>query len=286
MASVTTSQAFKKVTLTGPQETLLATLHGRAQDAARPDPILGDKWAADILAKIDYDFTQQSGMDSRGSIGVAVRARLLDTWAKEFLETNASATVLHMACGLDTRHLRVNWGPDVRWIDIDLPDVVDLRRELIPVPEGDYILRAASATDIGGWITDIPTDRPIIIILEGLTMYLQEDVVRNMFQTLVKTFIGRGGQIVFDAYGTVGIQNQHLVKTITNTGSTVHWGLDDAKLLEEWCPGLKLSDQLRSLQLVGMETLPWIQRMSLWLLSSMPAYSKYLDFSRIYRYKF
>ena len=271
-----------KITLTGAQETLLATLYGRSEDAAGPQPILGDKWARQVVDNIDYDFAKL-GMDAAACVGVAVRASLLDRWTSEFLSTHPSATVLHLACGLDTRGLRVQHGTGVRWIDVDLPDVVSLRRKLIPNPEGDYTLMAASVTKIEEWIDKIPTDRPLIVVLEGLTMYLRPEEGRRLFETIVKRFSGAGGQLVFDAYGTIGIRLQSIVKPVKNTGSTLYWGIDDGKVLEEWCPGLKVVDEFRSCEMPGLQNLAFATRMQLWVMSWVP----YLrDFGRMLRYQF
>ena len=258
-----------KVTLTGPQETLLATLYGRSQDAASPQPILGDDWARRTVARIDYDFAK-TGMDANACASVSVRASLLDRWTAEFLDAHPSATVLHLACGLDARCLRVTCGPAVRWVDVDLPDVVALRRELIPAPEGDYTLLAASATSVDEWIDDVPADRPTIVVLEGLTMYLREEEGRRLMEAIVKRFSAVGGQLVFDAYGTIGIRLQSFVKPVKNTGSTLHWGIDDGKVLEAWCPGLRLVDELRALEMPGIEKLPLAARMKAWVVSWLP----------------
>jgi O-methyltransferase involved in polyketide biosynthesis len=271
-----------RITLTGPQETLMATLYGRYLDASSPNPVVNDKWAAEVVGKIDYDFAK-IGMDTDASTSVAGRGRLLDRWTAEFLENNPSATVLHFACGLDSRCLRVDRGPRVRWIDIDLPDVVTLRQKLYPIPSGDYTLLAEFAAQPDGWISKIPADRPTIAVLEGLTMYLKEDEVRLLFQSIVDHFSTIGGQLIFDAYGTFGITLQTFVKPVRRTGSTLHWGLDNGKTLLEWCPKLKILDEHRSIQMPGSEDWPTALRWKFWILSWIP-YMK--DVGRMMRYQF
>jgi len=280
--TIVASPTPQKITLTGPQETLLATLYGRYKDAANPDPILGDKWAAQVVEKVDYDFAK-TGMDVNACLSVAVRARLLDEWTSEFLAAHPSATVLHLACGLDSRCLRVPHGPGVRWIDIDLPDVVTLREKLLPVPEGDYRLIAASATDTDKWLVDIPADRPTVTVLEGLTMYLHEEDGRRLFEAIVKRFATPGGQLLFDCYGKIAIRLQNFIKPVKNTGSVLHWGLDDPNLLVQWCPGLKIVDDIQSIKMPGIEKFPLSGRIQMWLVSYLP----YLrDAGRMLRYQF
>lgn len=101
------------IELHGAAETLLATLYGRAIDARSPHPVLGDRTAAEVLEKIDYDF-RRLGLAHSSAIGVALRARYLDRWTRDFLAEHPGATVLHLGCGLDSRVQRIDPGPGVR----------------------------------------------------------------------------------------------------------------------------------------------------------------------------
>jgi len=59
--------------------------------------------------------------------------------------------VVHLACGLDARCERVRWGEGVRWYDVDLGDVAELRRSLFPEPEvqgREYTLMEGPATNL------------------------------------------------------------------------------------------------------------------------------------------
>jgi O-methyltransferase involved in polyketide biosynthesis len=125
----------EKVALTGTQETMLATLYGRALDSHSPNSVLNDGAAANAVERIDYDFGK-TRMKGTNAVSVAIRAKVLDTWTTSFLAEHPSATVLHMACGLDTRVQRLNPSASVRWFDVDLPEVTDLRSRLLPRPSG------------------------------------------------------------------------------------------------------------------------------------------------------
>src|SRR5690606_620357 len=116
------SAAVERIEFTGARETMLATLYGRADDARAARPILGDEAAAAAVERIAYDF-RKPRMSAMSAAGVAMRALLLDTWTREFLADHPEATVLHLACGLDTRVYRVDPGPGVHWYDVDYPDV-------------------------------------------------------------------------------------------------------------------------------------------------------------------
>jgi O-methyltransferase involved in polyketide biosynthesis len=63
----------EKITFTGAQETMLATLYARARDSRSPRSILGDREAARVVDRIDYDF-RKTGIRDATADGVALRA--------------------------------------------------------------------------------------------------------------------------------------------------------------------------------------------------------------------
>ncbi len=256
----------EKITLTGAPETMLATLYGRALDCRAPRSVLHDEAAARAVERIDYDF-KRTGMTATTAAGVALRGRQLDTWTREFMAAHPEATVLHLACGLDTRAQRLGVPPGVRWIDLDHPDVVALRERLLPPPAGDYRLVAGSVTD-EDWLQSVPADRPTVAVFEGLTMYLRKQGGRRLIERITRRF--PSGQLLFDCYGTIAIRLQKLVPAVRNAGATLHWGVDDPHELETWHDGLVLLDALRAVDMPGLDLLPLAGRIQMRVLAHLP----------------
>lgn len=256
----------EKITFTGAQETLLATLYGRALDHRAPDPVLGDAEADRLVRSIDYDW-RRAGINRGVATGVAARAKLLDDWTAEFLAACPEATVLHLACGLDTRAHRLGPPPSVRWFDVDQPEVIDLRRRLMREPEGDYHMIGTSVTD-DGWLERIPADRPVAAVFEGLSMYLREEEGHRLIERITTRF--PSGQVLFDCYSRLGIRMQRLVPTIRRTGARLYWGIDDPHELERRHHGLTCLDAIRALQMPGLEKAPPAERLRLWVAAHLP----------------
>jgi O-methyltransferase involved in polyketide biosynthesis len=256
----------EKVTLTGAPETMLATLYARALDSRAPRSILHDDAAARAVERIDYDF-RRTGMTATTAAGVALRGRQLDAWTREFLTAHPEATVLHLACGLDTRAQRLAPGPSVRWIDLDHPDVVALRERLLPPPSGDYRLIGTSVTD-EGWLEAVPADRPTVAVFEGLSMYLSKEDGRRLIERITGRF--PSGQLLFDAYGTIAIRLQKLVPAVRNAGATLYWSVDDPHELESWHDGLELLEAIRAVEMPGEDMLPLVGRIQMKVLSLLP----------------
>ncbi len=113
----------ERIALTGAKETLLITLAAKAGESRLPDSLLHDHFAAEAMARIDYDFARLN-IDRDTMVGLALRAHVLDGWARGFLARHPAATVLHLGCGLDSRVFRLDPGPEVRWFDVYFPDGV------------------------------------------------------------------------------------------------------------------------------------------------------------------
>ncbi|MDX2698189.1 class I SAM-dependent methyltransferase [Streptomyces ipomoeae] len=224
-----------KISLTGAAETLLAPLYARALDARSAHPLLGDRIAAELADRIDYDF-DRLGMTEASAVGVALRARYFDRRVRAFLDTHPESTVVHLGCGLDSRYERLAPGPGVRWYDLDQPDVIDVRERLYPARPGHETL-AASVTD-PDWPARVPTDRPVLVVAEGLTMYLTAEEGPNMLRTLIAHF--PHGELLFDTYSRFAVRSTRSLTLFRKTGARLAWGVDDPRELERRIPGLRL----------------------------------------------
>ncbi|GAA1961560.1 class I SAM-dependent methyltransferase [Amycolatopsis minnesotensis] len=180
---------------TGVQSTMLVTLFLKALDAEETEPVLGDRFAAEAVDRIDYDWAKlDKPTITRNRFGLALRTRQIDDWTADFLRRNPDATVLHLACGLDARAFRLDLPDGVRWFDVDLPDVIALRRELYEDADG-YRMIGASVTG-EDWLAEIPAGKPVFVIAEGLLMYLHEAEVWQLLGRLTEHF--GTGELVFD----------------------------------------------------------------------------------------
>jgi O-methyltransferase involved in polyketide biosynthesis len=224
-----------RVDLSGAPQTMLATLYAKALDADLESPILGDRYAKQVVEHIDYDW-QKTSITPRNSSGVTTRTAHFDNWAREFLAVHPEAVVLHVGCGLDSRFLRLQPGPGVEWYDVDYPEVAALRAQLYP-PAEHYRIVAASVTD-PAWLADIPADRPALMIGEGLTMYLTEPDGTALLGRVVGHF--GSGELQFDAFSRLGIKSQWMNAVVRRSGSTLHWGIDGPDDILAVVPGVRL----------------------------------------------
>lgn len=220
--------------------TNLVTLYLRAHESRSERPILGDKAAADAVDRIDYDFQRihRMSLPASNQYLVALRAKQLDDWCADFLARHRDAIVLHLGCGLDGRVFRLAVPPSVLWFDVDQPSVIGLRRKLYDDTE-TYRMIGSSVTELQ-WLDRVPAGRPTLIVAEGLLMYLREDEVRRLLQSLIDRFAG--GEMHFD---TLSALAPLLSKVFTR--GIIKWGIRDARAIATWNSRLRFLEQTSAL---------------------------------------
>ena len=223
------------VDLSGAAQTMLATLYLKALDADFDRPILGDRYAKEAVSRLDYDF-REIGITARWAPLITVRTAQYDIWARQFLAVHPQCTVVHLGCGLDSRVFRLDPGPGVQWYDLDYPEVIALREKIYPT-RPRYNLIAASATD-SSWFDQIPADRPVLLMAEGISMYLTEDDGVALLRRAVDRF--PSGELQVDFYNWLAIKSQKAHTLVRRTGSTLYWAVDSPQDILSRVPGVRL----------------------------------------------
>ena len=190
--------------LTGVSETALLTLKVRATEARRPDGIIEDPMAIELVDAIEYDFAK-FGYTRRQDM--ALRALAFDDATRAYLVDHPAATVVALAEGLQTSFYRIaagDLGDQFRWLTVDLPPIVEMRNRLLPASDRVTVC-ARSALDYG-WMDRVPgAGQPatsgsdsdgVFITAEGLLMYLQPTEAMALITECARRF--PGGQMMFD----------------------------------------------------------------------------------------
>lgn len=223
------------VDLRGAAQTMLATLYCKALDADFDRPVLGDRFAQQAVERIDYDWDALR-VDDRWTPLVTVRAAQYDIWARQFLDVHPEAIVVHLGSGLDSRVFRLDPGPGVEWYDVDYPAVIALREKLFPA-RPHYHLLATSATD-PSWPDRIPADRPVLLLAEGISMYLTERDGVALLQRVVDRF--PSGELQIDFYNWLTIRSQKTHRLQRRSGSTLYWAVNSPADVLDHVSGARL----------------------------------------------
>jgi O-methyltransferase involved in polyketide biosynthesis len=227
--------------LRGVPETLLIPLYERALETRRADRIFRDDRAAALAARIDYPF-EQFKRAWMSQVGVAVRTQILDEQVRAFLQMHPAALVVNLGAGLCTRFFRVDNGR-VTWIELDLPAVTALRRQFIEETQRHRTL-AASATDLA-WLEAVSPEphQALLIVAEGLLMYLDETEVRRLFLALADRFPGAHLLFEINAPLLTGRSQQHGAVSKMQGPAPFRWGPPSGALCAAWDPRIHFVEE-------------------------------------------
>lgn len=229
--------------LSGVAETLLMILAIRAFESQRPDALIKDERAEALVSQMDQDLLRSklAKVEDYSRVAMILRSRDFDRHAQDFLARRPEAVVVHIGCGLDSRFERVDNG-QVEWYDLDLPDVIEVRRKLIGGEGEHYHLLACSVLD-NAWLAAVSAQprRPFLFLAEGVLMYLEAAQVKSLVLTLLEHF--PGAELAFDTFSPFLSWANNLRVTLTKVGARSHWALKDGKDLERWSAGIRLLDE-------------------------------------------
>jgi O-methyltransferase involved in polyketide biosynthesis len=224
----------------GPVErTMLIPLWARAQESRKRRPLVQDLRSLQICESIDYDFgTFRRAYGTQ--IGCVLRGLLYDQWVGEFLTRHPSGTIVELGAGLSTRFERLDNGT-ARWVDVDLPDAMALRRRHFSASARRTFL-SASVLD-AAWPTLVrgAAAGPYTFVCEGMLMYLAPDDVRSLFVRLADHF--GPTELAFDSIAPMVVRHQTLHDSMKHMmDAPFRWGIDDVRGVEAWDRRLTVRD--------------------------------------------
>ena len=216
-----------KIQLKNEMETLLIPLYGKAKMSEMG--VFKDLYAEAAINKLDYDYSGLK-IQNKTQIMLAMRAAIIDDFAKDFIGNNPNCLVLHLGCGLDARFMRLGL-PIEKWYDLDFPEVIDIKKQLYRETD-NYKYIPSSVTD-HRWMDSIEVIKTkVLVIAEGLLMYLSEREIQVLLEALKSKF--GSYTILFDAYSKLAAKSSKSHPSLKKTGATVKWGVDDPREVEAY----------------------------------------------------
>ena len=216
------------------QETALVPLYARALESRRKRPVLEDPKAVEIVDSIDWDFGRFG--QRRRVVGCALRSAMFDVWVRDFLASHPEGTVVEIGAGLNTRFERLDNGT-VHWYDLELPDMVELRRRFFS-DTGRRTTLAASVLD-PEWIETVRrSPGPYFLVAETVFAYLEEAQVKSALARIASGF--PQATIALDTLGrrAVNAGNKDFVRR--KMAARFAWACEDPLAIQNWNIGLRL----------------------------------------------
>ena len=162
----------------------------RAMETERPDAIFKDPFARKLAGERGQQIVDEMKWGRRMAWAMIVRTQLFDEVILDLIKREKVDLVLNLACGLDARAWRLDVPPDLRWVDVDFPVMIDYktdvlknektkcRYEAISTDLTDDAKRAALFAKIGA------SAQRVLVLSEGLLIYLTPEQVSSLAQGL------------------------------------------------------------------------------------------------------
>ena len=213
--------------LTGVPRTMLMTTRARVEEHQREDGFLEDPKVAEWWQYLTWDAELNDYYNPIAQLSWVVRSKICDRITEKHINNHPDAVVIELGAGLSTRYYRVGQNC-VCWLDLDLPAITNLRRQLDTESENHRFL-SYSALDFN-WMNEIPECNPesLLIIAEGLLMYFKREQVRDFVDRLQENF--SGATLVFDAVGFS--PKSKGAKQLASLGAPLKWFIKNEQDIE------------------------------------------------------
>jgi methyltransferase (TIGR00027 family) len=170
----------------------------RAMETRRPDRLFEDPYAEAFAPGGPEAVSRAASSVFR--LHIVIRTRFYDDYLLAACASGCRQVVL-LAAGLDTRAFRLNWPPDVRLFELDLPELLAYKEKVLEAqsatPRGSRTVVDADLREdwparltAAGFQPDVPT----AWLIEGLLVYLTPEDAANVL-TEVTSLSAPGSQV-------------------------------------------------------------------------------------------
>jgi methyltransferase (TIGR00027 family) len=170
-------------------DTALWVAYFRAVETDRPDALFRDPYAKRLAGERGFQIAKTLRDGDKQEWVWAARTYLCDQFLSREISEGADL-VLNLAAGLDTRPYRMDLPESLRWIEVDLPDIISYKEQILAKEQPgchlqrieldlfDREARRSLFKDL-----DLQAKR-IAVLAEGLLIYLTSEQVANLAQDL------------------------------------------------------------------------------------------------------
>ena len=204
----------------------------RMRDAERDQPVCGDVYARVFMnedgVRILDKFNDEVGPNNSN----VARHRIIDDLLREELQAHATLCVVLIGAGFDTRAYRLKGGT---WIELDEPQVIAYKNERLPVSQSTNELQRIaidfSTESVGEKLASFAGRGPVVVVIEGVFMYLEEQTIAQLLQTLRRLFPGH--KLICDLMTRRFFQQygRTIHEKLTGMGATFKFTADDPEAL-------------------------------------------------------
>jgi methyltransferase (TIGR00027 family) len=161
----------------------------RAKETERPDALFRDPYAARLAGSLGVEIANTLPEGNSHAWAWVARTFLFDQFIEREILAGADM-VVNLAAGLDARPYRMRLPPALQWVEIDLPEILEYKAGILRDEKPTCRLEriALDLANVAPRQTVFQRvaerARKILVLTEGLIIYLETDQVISLAQDL------------------------------------------------------------------------------------------------------
>jgi methyltransferase (TIGR00027 family) len=161
----------------------------RALETERPDALFHDPYAAQLAGERGFEIANSLSRENKDGWAWVMRTYLFDEFVRQEVAAGADM-VLNLAAGLDARPYRLELPPTLRWVEVDLPDIISYKEEVLAGAKSKCQLERIAldlADESARRDLFAGLDRgakKIAVLAEGLLIYFTSEQVGSLARAL------------------------------------------------------------------------------------------------------
>jgi methyltransferase (TIGR00027 family) len=176
-------------TVRGISDTARWVAYFRARETQRPDALFRDPYAERLAGAHGFQIANSLPDGNKHEWAWMARTYLFDQFLSRAIQDGADL-VLNLAAGLDARPYRMEVPSTLQWVEVDLPDIVSYKEEILGNENPRCRLERISLD-----LSDVPSRRKlfaeldtrakkVVVASEGLLIYFTTEQVASLAKDL------------------------------------------------------------------------------------------------------
>jgi methyltransferase (TIGR00027 family) len=159
------------------------------QDAEAAKPVCDDRYARMFMNEDGLRIYEAFKDEVKPNAANVARHRIIDDFLRRELGADHNLQIVLIGAGFDSRAFRLNGG---KWIELDEPQIISYKNERLPLADCKNELQRIpidfSTGSLEQKLLPFSSRTPTVVVIEGVFMYLEEDVIRHLLHTLRRLF--------------------------------------------------------------------------------------------------
>jgi len=201
----------------------------RARETQRPDGLFRDPFAERLAGERGFQIANTLAQGNKHEWAWVARTYLFDQFISRQIHEGAEL-IVNLAAGLDARPYRMQLPPSLLWIEVDLPEIISYKEEILGNDKPQCRLERISLdlADVQGrrrlFAELNGRAKNIVVVSEGLLIYFSAEEVASLAQDIAVCDHFRNWIIDLASPGQLKLMQRTTGKQLSEAGAPFKFG--------------------------------------------------------------